>query len=140
MFGNSRFHKRIIMLFGAVILISFIWFWFTPKKVFSNPSMLEFASVYYHDQYIPVDSNVLGTIISKYHFQRKIEPIGRIELDLVTFRVDFDYKHHPIHIYLGDLNFMTHGDSYWDYNILDAQKLKEEVEALIQRSGVGSAK
>jgi len=136
MFGNSRFHKRIVILSGAIILIGFIWFLFTPQKVFSNPSMLEYASVYFHDQYISVDSYELGTIISKYNFQRKIEPVGRIELDLVTFRVDFDYNHHPIHIYLGDLNFMTRGDSYWDYNIRDAQKLKDEVEDLIQSSDV----
>ena len=136
MFGNSRFHKRIVILSGSVILVGFIWFWFTPQKVFSNPSKIEYVHVYYQDKEITVDSNELGKILRKYSFQRKIEPVGRIELDLVEIWIVFMYNHKFIDIYLGDLNFMNRSDSYWDYNILDAPKLKDEVNDLIQRSGV----
>ena len=135
-----HFSKRSIIIAGAMIfLVAFLGYWFAPQKIISNPDLVVVAHVYYldYEHEVKVEPHELATILSKYYCQRRVEIIGPFETKRVSYYIDLIYLNHgPIHIYLGDLNFMSRGNRYVDYNILEASKLQAEIEALIQRSSV----
>ncbi len=144
MLSNRNNFNRIIIISGvAIIFLCFIGYWFAPQKVISNPDQVIASLVYYpdRDHEVEVNQHELATILSKYYFQRRFGVVGSFESKEVSCYIDLIYLNYgPIHIYLGDINFMNRGSLYLDYNILDAQKLKEEVEELIKRSEVTGAK
>lgn len=135
-----HFSKRSIIISGAIIvLVAFLGYWFTPQRIISNPDLVLVSHIYYHDyeHEVKVEPHELATILNKYYCQRKVEIIGPFETRKVSYYIDLIYFNHgPIHIYLGDLNFMSRGNRYVDYNILEVSKLQTEIEALIQRSYV----
>jgi hypothetical protein len=130
---GGRMKRKLILiaaLAAAVVLAIVIITVFTPKKFISEGDSIDGLRVTYRGAACEAYEESIVNILSKYDAVTSLKNYAPYEMAKVEFEIDFtnESSGRPMHIVLGEFNmWYDFGDSA-AHDILNAQRLKDELK------------
>lgn len=86
----------------------------------------------YQGEEIPINEDKLIEILCKYEARSSAKSFFPYNTDKALFEIDYIENHSPNHIILGEIDVWYESSDQGAYEIVNAQKLKQEITDLMQ--------
>lgn len=130
--------KKVSIIVGVTVLSAMVaYYLLLPKAIVEHPESLDIYRVMsYSDSEgteitESVDLNELAEVLSHYQSRRIRKSFAPYLLSEIRYEINGTYKSDSLHILVGDLNIVYGGRKNGGFEIMNSQKLLEEIDALV---------